>query len=86
MPTYEGDSMYKPYDQFILFGDSITQISASQDLGFGFQPALETGKKRAPCRFKVVECSLEEHCSVVVLIFTKLAYTRRLDVINRGFG
>ncbi|KAL4764856.1 SGNH/GDSL hydrolase family protein [Aspergillus foveolatus] len=50
------DSFYKPYDQFVLFGDSITQMSSSQDQGFGFQPALQD------------------------------AYSRALDVINRGFG
>ncbi|KKK13998.1 hypothetical protein ARAM_006906 [Aspergillus rambellii] len=48
--------LYKPYDQFILFGDSITQMSSSQEMGFGFQPALQD------------------------------AYSRVLDVINRGFG
>ncbi|KAL4878981.1 SGNH hydrolase-type esterase domain-containing protein [Aspergillus karnatakaensis] len=46
----------KPYDQFILFGDSITQMSSNQEQGFGFQPALQD------------------------------AYSRVLDVINRGFG
>ncbi|KAL9083772.1 MAG: hypothetical protein Q9165_008382 [Trypethelium subeluteriae] len=30
-----------PYDQFILFGDSITEKSGSQDKGFGFAPALQ---------------------------------------------
>lgn len=35
---------YKPYDQFILFGDSITQGSSSQERGFGFQPALQDGE------------------------------------------
>ncbi|KAG6989003.1 hypothetical protein G7Y79_00066g095210 [Physcia stellaris] len=28
-------------DQFILFGDSITQQASSQELGFAFQPALQ---------------------------------------------
>ena len=31
-------------DQFILLGDSITQQASCQDLGFGFQPALQDGK------------------------------------------
>ena len=31
-------------DQFILFGDSITQQACSQELGFAFQPALQNGK------------------------------------------
>ena len=34
-----------PYDQFILFGDSITQQACSQALGFAFQPALQDGKE-----------------------------------------
>lgn len=33
-----------PYDQFILFGDSITQMSYNQDLGFGFGAQLQEGK------------------------------------------
>ncbi|KAL4867419.1 hypothetical protein BDV12DRAFT_171392 [Aspergillus spectabilis] len=56
MSTAEEGPLYKPYDQFILFGDSITQMSSNQELGFGFQPALQD------------------------------AYSRVLDVINRGFG
>ncbi|KAL3451374.1 GDSL Lipase/Acylhydrolase family protein [Aspergillus insuetus] len=45
-----------PYDQFILFGDSLTQMSSGQGDGFGYQTALQD------------------------------AYSRRLDVINRGFS
>ncbi|KAJ5238489.1 GDSL Lipase/Acylhydrolase family protein [Penicillium chermesinum] len=45
-----------PYAQFILFGDSITQMSNNQDIGFGFHPALQE------------------------------AYSRKLDIINRGFS
>ena len=33
----------KPYKQIILFGDSITQMSGNQDLGFGFSPAFQAG-------------------------------------------
>lgn len=33
--------LYQPYDQFVLFGDSITQNSCSQELGFGFFGALQ---------------------------------------------
>lgn len=33
----------KPYDQLILFGDSITQMSYNQALGFGFGAALQEG-------------------------------------------
>lgn len=43
MSSANDGSLYKPYDQFILFGDSITQMSSNQELGFGFQPALQDG-------------------------------------------
>lgn len=33
----------KHYDQFILFGDSITQDAGRQDKGFAFAPALQEG-------------------------------------------
>ncbi len=33
----------KPYDQFLLFGDSITQQAGSQARGFAFAPALQDG-------------------------------------------
>ncbi|KAJ5903350.1 GDSL Lipase/Acylhydrolase family protein, partial [Penicillium tannophilum] len=39
--TRSDEVMGKPYDQFLLFGDSITQMSSNQDLGFGFEPALQ---------------------------------------------
>lgn len=42
------NNMAQPYDQFILFGDSITQMSSNQEIGFGFQPALQEGVSR-PC-------------------------------------
>lgn len=32
------------YDQFFIFGDSITQLSYDQRLGFGFGAALESGE------------------------------------------
>lgn len=34
---------FKPYDQFILFGDSITQHSTDPVDGFVFQAALQEG-------------------------------------------
>lgn len=34
----------KPYDQFILFGDSITQMACNQALGFAFAAELQEGK------------------------------------------
>lgn len=33
-----------PYDQIIVFGDSITQQACSQDKGFAFIPALQNGR------------------------------------------
>jgi len=33
-----------PYDQFILFGDSLFQHSTDQSRGFGLQPALQSGR------------------------------------------
>lgn len=32
------------YEQFLLFGDSITQFSNDQSLGFGFGAALQNGQ------------------------------------------
>lgn len=32
-----------PYKQIVLFGDSITQGSGDQTLGYGFAPALQSG-------------------------------------------
>ena len=38
---HEGQgSQRQTYDQFILFGDSITQQAESQEKGFAFAPAL----------------------------------------------
>ncbi|KAJ5212452.1 uncharacterized protein N7498_004098, partial [Penicillium cinerascens] len=53
---HESEDACKPYDQFILFGDSITQMSCNQALGFAFAAELQE------------------------------AYSRKLDVINRGFS
>lgn len=33
--------LYQPYDQFLLFGDSITEFSCNQSMGFAFHPALQ---------------------------------------------
>lgn len=33
-----------PYEQFLLFGDSLLQHSCSQQKGFAFVPALQDGK------------------------------------------
>lgn len=34
-------SSHGPYDQIMLFGDSITEFSASQERGFAFMAALQ---------------------------------------------
>ncbi|KAJ5669049.1 Esterase SGNH hydrolase-type subgroup [Penicillium macrosclerotiorum] len=54
--TQGSENAAKPYDQFLLFGDSITEMSYNQALGFAFGAQLQE------------------------------VYSRRLDVINRGFG
>ena len=41
----DDESLCGPYPQFILFGDSITQWSSEQKLGFNFMPALQNGKR-----------------------------------------
>lgn len=63
---------YQPYDQFILFGDSITQMGCNQEIGFGFHAALQEGK----------------FSSQVVFLdaYETSAYSRRLDVVNRGLA
>lgn len=43
MSTNDSEILYEPYDQFILFGDSITQNSCQRDLDFGFFGALQDG-------------------------------------------
>ncbi|KAB8079064.1 SGNH hydrolase-type esterase domain-containing protein [Aspergillus leporis] len=45
------EALYKPYDQFILFGDSITQMSNDPHLGFALQGALQDAYIR---RFDVI--------------------------------
>jgi isoamyl acetate esterase len=45
MPRSQEYGLYQPYDQFILFGDSITEMSSSQELGFAFHAALQDGEK-----------------------------------------
>lgn len=37
-----------PYDQFLLFGDSITQFSNCQEQGFAFAAALQDGNTFIP--------------------------------------
>ena len=35
--------LFQPYDQFLLFGDSITEFSCNQGLGYSFHAALQFG-------------------------------------------
>jgi hypothetical protein len=42
--TLQGTRRPPGYEQFLLFGDSITQMSYDQQLGFGFGAALQNGK------------------------------------------
>lgn len=39
--TRGNEDAFKPYDQFLLFGDSITQMACNQELGFAFHAALQ---------------------------------------------
>lgn len=41
--TIQAEEAGRPYDQFILFGDSITEMSFNQDLGFAFGAGLQEG-------------------------------------------
>jgi hypothetical protein len=41
--TTEVEDAGRPYDQFILFGDSITEMSYNQTLGFAFGAAMQDG-------------------------------------------
>ena len=71
--TKSDEVIGKPYDQFLLFGDSITQMSSNQDLGFGLEPALQDGK------------SINSGTNDSLLIIS-VVYCRKLDVLNRGFS
>ncbi|KAJ5473740.1 hypothetical protein N7475_003306 [Penicillium sp. IBT 31633x] len=44
-PNQHGDA-FKPYDQFMLFGDSITQMGCNQEIGYGFHAALQESYSR----------------------------------------
>lgn len=79
------------YEQFLLFGDSITQFSYDQRLEFGFGAALQNGQ--------YLYLLINTHFTAVICFISRLkrrvlwlrnanifvAYSRRLDVINRGF-
>ncbi|OQD70818.1 hypothetical protein PENPOL_c001G04879 [Penicillium polonicum] len=44
--TQGNEDAFKPYDQFLLFGDSITQMACNQELGFAFHAALQESYSR----------------------------------------
>ncbi|ODH49861.1 hypothetical protein GX48_03950 [Paracoccidioides brasiliensis] len=76
------------YEQIILFGDSITQGSCSQQEGFAFMPAIQHGGLD-PCRSYHVHLSLLSYLgfgSAVHMGTIRLDYARKFDVINRGFN
>ena len=58
--------MQGPYDQFLLFGDSLTQQSCSQAEGFAFAPALQDGMtgflrfslRNIPMKSRIISCVL----------------------------
>ena len=66
------------YDQFILFGDSITQESGTQERGFGFARALQNGW--------YIGCSFLFLFDADLILYSDIeqAYIRRLDIVNRG--
>lgn len=64
---------FQPYDQFILFGDSITQMGCNQELGFAFHAALQ-------------ECESQLSHQVYLCTYETSAFSRRLDVVNRGLA
>ena len=80
-----------PYDQFLLFGDSLIQFSCSQVNGFAFSPALQDGMTGL---FGLIENGHSYEIPVTTRVIyhisdyqsRKLAFIRRLDVINRGFS
>ncbi|KAJ5815661.1 Esterase SGNH hydrolase-type subgroup [Penicillium riverlandense] len=45
-PQSSEDDAAKPYDQFILFGDSITQMACNQENGFAWHAALQEAYSR----------------------------------------
>ncbi|WEW57814.1 hypothetical protein PRK78_003281 [Emydomyces testavorans] len=70
-------SMLPTFDQFIIFGDSITQQASAQESGFAFQPALQNA---CLCGSRFLWCDRE-----LKLGPKRAEYIRRLDVVNRGF-
>lgn len=82
MTSIEGPSaredVAKPYDQFILFGDSITQMSYNQEIGFGYGAQLQEGMWMFLCWPSLIDLTQSD--------WFLLVYARKLDVVNRGFS
>ncbi|KAJ5964833.1 Esterase SGNH hydrolase-type subgroup [Penicillium vulpinum] len=69
MAATETQDVYTPYDQFFLFGDSITQMACNQELGFAFHAALQESYSR---RLDVVNRGLAGYSSAhAVKVFEK---------------
>lgn len=73
-----------PYEQFILFGDSITQMSCNQDLGFAWTPALQNGEPRSSSiawAFALEYCIDQHLISNPLSVYKKSrCYQQRLQV------
>src|SRR5690242_17177642 len=65
------DSALFVYDQFLLFGDSITQSDGDPSLGFSSYQSLQHGK--SPLQYVKRQANLVDYC-------------RRIDVVKRGFS
>ena len=59
-----------PYGQIILFGDSITEQSASQEYGFAFMPALQNSRLSL---FSV--CYYNSHVVVWSIVFVSCGFS-----------
>ncbi|KAJ5824600.1 Esterase SGNH hydrolase-type subgroup [Penicillium robsamsonii] len=69
MAATETQDAFKPYDQFLLFGDSITQMACNQELGFAFHAALQEAYSR---RLDVVNRGLAGYTTAhAVKVFDK---------------
>ncbi|CDM27082.1 hypothetical protein DTO013E5_4267 [Penicillium roqueforti] len=84
----DGDgNAFKPYDQFILFGDSITQMACNQELGFAFHAALQESYSR---RLDVVNRGLAGYSTAhAVKVFDKffpLPQTANVRLMTIFFG
>ncbi|KAL1991234.1 hypothetical protein VTN49DRAFT_5738 [Thermomyces lanuginosus] len=79
--------MAKPYDQFILFGDSITELSYDPNIGFGFGAALQNAYNR---RLDVINRGLSGYTTANAVIvlpkFFPAPETARVRLMTVFFG